>query len=168
MRASELKALAYHEAGHAVVSAYEGLRPSKATIVADGDVLGSVAGPSRRAKSGSDKERARFEKDVVVLLAGPIAEVRFSGTRRSKFAAKDHEQAVWRIQSFESDEKVQKAWLAYLEERAQAWIWRHWRCWNEIKLVAAALLERRSLNGREILELRLSAEDDEVMLRKWS
>ena len=86
----QLRATAYHEAGHAVVAVFQRYAPAirRVTITRTGDCLGSVDHyrlSSFHPDSRSDlKTQARLEARAIVMLGGPAAEARFRGRRNHK------------------------------------------------------------------------------------
>jgi ATP-dependent Zn protease len=78
LRSSELadeQRLAYHEAGHVVASYYVG-RPFGTVTIRGPRGSGSVEGASPL-----QEEPEEIEREIVVLLAGPLAEERLTGRR---------------------------------------------------------------------------------------
>ncbi len=85
-----LMATAYHEAGHAVMAMVLGRRVQKVTITpgkleGGGSRLGICEMKKGRAKSTKDA----LEDDVLVLLAGMVAEARYTGAYCYDSAAAD-------------------------------------------------------------------------------
>ncbi len=79
-KANQLMATAYHEAGHAVMAILLGRGVHKVTIAA-GKLLGggSRLGICEMKKGRSKATKDALEDDVLVLLAGMVAEARFTG-----------------------------------------------------------------------------------------
>src|SRR3954471_22736079 len=96
-RPKTLVAVAYHEAGHAVIAEHYGIGHRKVTIIPKDDYLGiaiGYKGSKLLARLGDGERfdpqlRRRIEGLVQVLYAGPIAEYRFRGRRNRSGAQTD-------------------------------------------------------------------------------
>lgn len=161
---------AYHEAGHAVAYVRLSLPFTSATIVPDaqgGSAGGARGAPFHPVGSGL-KTLDRLEKEIIVALAGPLAQRRHTGRNDHVGAVKDWRRAAeFAFRRFGERpepgqprgdlEDVVAAYLRYLElqtERAVAspsW-------WSAIEVVAAALLERGTLSGRQVRGILREAE----------
>ena len=115
MTQQQLWATAYHEAGHAVAAlAYgKGIRRQGATIVRNAEgAAGSVymlkhipGDPSVDSLTG--RMRLRIEEDVIVLLAGGIAQREFrASSLRSYHGRSDHEAAIDLLMYIVGDEDL--------------------------------------------------------------
>jgi hypothetical protein len=93
----ELTATAFHEAGHAVMALVLGRSVQKVTI-APGKLLGgdSRLGICEMKKGRSKQTKDALEDDCLILLAGMVAEARFTGQYCLEGAAQDL-RAVARI-----------------------------------------------------------------------
>jgi len=75
-----MEIIAYHEAGHALMAWYLGARVHSVTIDPDRDDGPHRSGDTRVAWRRADLgERAFREKAIQVALAGPVAEMLYSG-----------------------------------------------------------------------------------------
>jgi ATP-dependent Zn protease len=97
MKQGQCEATAYHEAGHAVAALVYGLAVRAATIIPAPGVTRSVghANPSRGIQldfDDSPRARRRAETSIIVCLAGPAAQRRYSA-RSSYYGASDHATA---------------------------------------------------------------------------
>jgi ATP-dependent Zn protease len=87
---SKLKATAYHEAGHAVMAISLGRQLQKATIVpAKMNTGGSRLGAVKFEKGRSKNPQDLIEDEVLILLAGMVAESWFTGAYCERGAAHD-------------------------------------------------------------------------------
>jgi ATP-dependent Zn protease len=147
----ELRAAAYHEAGHAV--AHVALLGSASAIKsvrirADGSGLVSYA----------RSFRPRREVDeAVIFYAGPVAEARVTGGRPEDIAyrqmdnpthASDWEMVFQHIAALSVSYPV--VTLAYVQQRTEELLTKNWAA---VERLAAALLEHRSLAGAQVREL---------------
>lgn len=153
----DLRATAYHEAGHAVailVNWYglPELAMFSASIVPDGGTLGHIAGTvgvaEWAADDPTDKEMIAYM--VVGDLAGYVAERRFAGTANIEQSRQDRANAsrhIWRIVD------TQEQGLAYLREKeaeAEQLISDYWEA---VEAVATALLEKKTLVATEVADI---------------
>ena len=119
MNSKNLQTLAYHEAGHAVAAIKYGIRFRKVTIISDekNSTLGHVLLSKFRLKSdynNSDKTRIKAEKFIKSCLAGPIAEMKNSGRKKSLYAGNDYEQAFGVGCQLHGPMTVVNAYISYL------------------------------------------------------
>jgi hypothetical protein len=82
---SKLAATAYHEAGHAVIALALGRAIDRVTVVPNQRFLGSCQLQKGRVKPTKDW----LEDEILILLAGIVAESRFSGKYNPSGAAQD-------------------------------------------------------------------------------
>src|SRR5688572_23111956 len=94
-------ATAYHEAGHAVAGVVFGHHFDDITIVPDGVQLGAVSFEpldyivSNQVSHGSNEdEDRRLRERVIIVLAGPTAEARFTGRLDLSEVDDDYETAI--------------------------------------------------------------------------
>lgn len=149
------RAVAFHEAGHAVVSVCERMPVVRVTIVPDGDTDGVCVGrpwPASRSPEffNDSRTKTRLRKQIRVLFAGPIAEARSQGTKDW-----DLDENSWDAQSIaecaleHSHDRATE--LCAAEQRhAEVLVTEHWAA---IAAVAEALLNRGILSGRRVREL---------------
>jgi len=139
---------ATHEAGHAVIRHALG-----GTIFAVGIVNDATASGVCVREGSLD-----LLDNVVYLLAGGIAERKFSGGRRRDGDAEDYESArrlvAGRWKTTPDDPRVE-AMLARISILAAARVTEHWP-W--IQRVAAEMVRRRVLNGDDIERLRIGVD----------
>jgi len=144
----ELRATAYHEAGHAVMAIALGRNIQKATIAsaqmtANTKRLGAVKMQKGRSKSTNDA----LEDEVLILFAGMVAESQVTGKHCERGAASDL-RAVGRIlqtraRTEKQLEKLHRRLLEKTEHILSDAI--HSKA---IQWVAEALIEKESISGR--------------------
>jgi len=153
-------ATAYHEAGHAVINVWLGVRVRSASIVPDelDGTLGHVLRARSRIKFDDDYSRdhewvvrRRLEPAIQVAYAGTIAERRFSGGRYNRVGAEDDlSWAADCLFRLEGGGKVTELYSRYLWAATERMVEARWEM---ITNVAAALMEHRTLKGSQIRPL---------------
>lgn len=135
------KALAYHEAGHAVVGYALGLEIEQVTIVPSHGSLG------RCRYQGWDEEEAAedIETALLVLLAGAGAEeIAMQAPSRSADLSKARDLALAQGRSeAEADEQMDR-----VRSRVTGFLKHHWPV---VKALAAVLRDQRELDGTEAI-----------------
>jgi len=152
----ELKRTAYHEAGHAFIAWRQHLRIKRATIKPHGERLGSVKHPKLvSAQESRDLEanaeitsyvRDKLEKHIRVSLAGWEAERRF--TADPSWAMTDLGNALDDMMRLAGSQREIDLYLALLRYQTKEMLRSGW---PHVKALAAALLERETLRGNEIV-----------------
>lgn len=150
-----LKATAYHEAGHAVVSVLTRHTVKKATIVSDGETLGEVFNsgwpPSIIAdcETGACESKSRrwLFREMIIKHAGMIAEARGTGGMTEDVVewggSDSSELADYVLRAFsDPQEKVDQA-----KQETEKLLDAHWEA---VEAIAAALLEHRTLSGKRV------------------
>ena len=126
---------AYHEAGHAVIA-----------LVFERPVQKVSIGHCELRKGVSRASQDRLEADILILLAGVVAEAIHSGTYNWTGAAMDLQSvrrlAVMRSGQGQAD-KLTRRLLAKTEHLLQ-----QTRNWNAVEQIAAELIAKKSLSGR--------------------
>jgi hypothetical protein len=147
-------ATAFHEAGHVAAAWRHGV-----TIVPTPGFRGHIwhANPLRGIHldyDGSDRARLRAEVGIIVCLAGPEAQRRFSPRSwRSYHGATDHEMAVDLAMSLNGSNEASSAhlkWLAIVTRDEIAALW------PLVEKVAHALVRKRTLTATEVKTLLAS------------
>lgn len=158
-----LEATAYHEAGHAVASLALGRGVRRVSIVPDlaAGTLGLATNhglPSFRPDVRDDAPtQAKAEREILILLAGPAAEERFTGRRNRAGAAGDHAAAAAALAlSLCGDEDEASAFLAWLVIRGRNLIAAPGQ-WIRVAALARALVDRRELSGAEVRRVCVEA-----------
>jgi hypothetical protein len=157
--------VAYHEAGHAVVAFALKLGVKRLTIDPEGGAAGSVehlrASFSNdqmneyEEKYGKARLRIRVEPDLVVFLAGEIAQSMAGPSYDGSW--EDRGDAINRAERFCDSIEETEAYVSWLHVRASDLLRRHWLA---VEAVARALLERKTLIGAVARRIALEADLD--------
>lgn len=133
---------AYHEAGHAVMALVFDRPVQKVSILPDQRRLGHC----ELRKGVSRASQDRLEADILILLAGVVAEALYCGAYNWTGAAMDLQSvrrlAVMRSGQGQAD-KLTRRLLSKTEHLLQ-----QSRHWTVVDLIAAELLEKKSISGR--------------------
>jgi len=149
-RALELAATAYHEAGHAVMATILGRKIQKVTIASAHLQTGGVRlGVCELGKGRTKASHDAVEDEVLILLAGMVAEAQFTGQYCSLGASHDlrlvNRLLADRGGSERQFSRVQRRMLEktehLLSETAHA---------KAIALVARELITRTTISGRNV------------------
>ena len=148
--------IAYHEAGHALIALLLGGKVKQVTIDPDND-----DGPARQGDTQILWRRTRSEKEfaqnvVQVCLAGPVAEMIYSGDPYHPGVVPEW-AADWRDawQAAESLFPVERQRLAYLEQVSVDLYHRmkNDNLWVPLASLADHLLAHETLEGEEVEEI---------------
>ncbi len=143
-----LIATAHHEAGHAVMAVSLGRSIHKVTIAPGQQAFGGTRlGHCEIKKGRSKNSHDRLEDDVLILLAGMVAEAHVTGQYCSRGATRDlHDVAnllCTRAASTRQHETLQRRMLAktehILSDEAHA---------EAIQTIATELLAKTTISGR--------------------
>jgi hypothetical protein len=146
--------IAFHEAGHAVVSWNRGIKIHRATIIPSPEFRGRVehSNPLRAVRldwDRSDRARRRAESMIVVCLAGPEAQRRHS-PRSGYLGASDHAEAADLASRFNGSDEAVNAYLKWLSVVARDELA---VLWPLVERVAHALVAKRTLTAAEVKAL---------------
>jgi hypothetical protein len=150
---------AFHEAGHVVAAWRHGLKVHSVTIVPTPEFRGRIwhANPLRGIRldyGESNRARLRAEVGIIVCLAGPEAQRRFSPRSwRSHHGATDHEMAVdlaMRLNGSDEASSAHLKWLSIVTRDEIAVLW------PLVEKVAHALVRERTLTATEVKTLLAS------------
>lgn len=145
-----LAATAYHEAGHGVVAWRLGFKVRRVTIEPGKDHDGFVEhdSPLRGVRldiDGSDRARLRAEKAIMICLAGILAQRRFAPRSvRQWHGEADRDLAADLALRINGSGEAATAFLRWLDLRTADVIE---SAWDSVESLAAALLERRTLDA---------------------
>lgn len=143
--------VAHHEAGHAVAAFLYHFKIDFATIKSDGDAAGMVRCYPRGKMdlySASPIMRNKIERNIIVTLAGDIAQRKFAPrSSRSWQLTADRSAASNMALSVCGTGESATAYLAWLYIVARDQV--HGR-WNLVERVASALLDRETLSGDDL------------------
>jgi hypothetical protein len=176
--ATRRKAIAYHEAGHAVAAHRLGYEVMRVSIAPKSGSAGHVSwrNPIKNrsviskleygSEADLDRVRHRIDHAIIVSMAGALAQKRHnprsdwryggSGVARDdRFLLKgsDDQQALQLASQLHENEKVRAAYWRYLKARAEALVNHHW---PEIEQLARALLHRETISGDDIHEAMMT------------
>jgi len=160
-RKSSLEATAYHEAGHAVVNCHLkiALRREGVTIVPD--KVAGTGGTSSHRKTisstieydASDRNRIRAERYVQGLIAGEMAQRRYNPRSvRNEHGSSDRHEAIKVLSYFANNENELGPWFKLLRIRTENLLAVP-DVWQAVERLAAALMERRTIPGKEATEI---------------
>jgi hypothetical protein len=148
MPSAEEAATAYHEAGHAVMALYLGRPIHKVSIVpGQSDIGVRHAGNCRIQKGSSRASKDWLEDEVLILLAGLVAESRWTGREAMEGAAQDLRMVrrfvESRAGSGRQTERLERRWLSKTEHILSDPV-----LWWAVERIAEELLHRKSISGR--------------------
>ena len=157
------EATAWHEAGHAVAQFFLRTMPGvrRVTIVPTKDLLGHMAGQyspafrkRQRAGDWGPHTEVRHYEEIIMLLAGGIAERRATGRASHVGARLDYEHAADFALAASGNDAMANALLRWLRLRAEALLEMHW---EDVKAVAVALMQENTLNSSRLREVILGS-----------
>jgi hypothetical protein len=170
-----LRATAFHEAGHAVACIYENVPLLTVSIAPTKNSDGRVGHHNILHGceiEGEDKphHRLRMERLVLIALAGPAAERRFSPKGYRSYGGKGDLQFAFELVSkFVGTREEHNAYFHLLKIRTRDFLHRP-GVWDEITALATALLEETTLTPkrtrsivRAALQRSLESEKDKRM-----
>ena len=143
-----LKATAYHEAGHAVMALFLGRPIDKVTISPGKSAIGVERLGACHIKKGRGKgSKDWLEDEVMILMAGMVAESQITGQYCAAGAAQDLRFVRRFLQSrAEGERQVER-----LERRLLSKTENHLSdraLWSAIEKIAAELLKNQTISGR--------------------
>jgi len=153
-----LTATAYHEAGHAVMALLLGRAVHKVTV-APGQLLSGVRlGACEMRKGRSKASNDPLEDEVLILLAGMVAESQWTGQYCRQGATQDL-QAAGRLLSLNRAHNERQ--LERLEQRLidkTEHLLGQTAVMQAIRWIAAELLDKTTLSGRAVRHLLTQAQ----------
>lgn len=156
---------AHHEAGHAVVAHLEGLGIRRVTIVPTEEMRGHVLRtPLPKDFEPDDldnRTRNLIEAHARVSLAGHIAQKR-AFPRSHRGDEEDFSAAVRGVSFLAGDNEMLEAYLHLLHLQTKAMVKTNWFL---VEAVAQALLEQKTLSGRDVKQVIYSAAKTAVAAR---
>lgn len=157
-RGPALEVTAYHEAGHAIAAWRQRIAISSVTIKPGEDYSGRLLfGRSRTPNLDEATDRARLwsERRIITALAGPIAQRKYRPSSvRGWHAREDYHVAADLALHIQGSGKLATAYLRWLNVSTEALVSANW---THIEAVAAALLEGRTIAGKDVLAVLLAA-----------
>ncbi len=151
----ELQSTAYHEAGHAVISWALEYEVYKITIVPSGDKAGLVIHQNPLFGVPLDRDNspnavAQAKKGMMISLAGPIAQRKFSPESwQDHHGAVDLESVADYALRLSGSEEDANVFLESFDLEIKGMVDRYWL---EIQNLASALLEKRTMTAEEVLD----------------
>ena len=148
--------VAYHEAGHAVMAYFLGVRVLSASIqpeegISEGHVLFPGV-PTWVENNDSPRAYRWLEYSVRVAMAGPVAYRIHTGTHSEHAASSDSRQAVDLAYHACGSTRQVEAWLHWLHVVVEEYLSSPMR-WKAVEAVAAALLKHKRLSGRRLRKI---------------
>jgi ATP-dependent Zn protease len=145
------RALAHHEAGHAVMAFRLGRGATKVSIIKDEVSLGRLI-PTKLTSFHPDIEtdrrtRWRVEQSIRIYLAGPIAEEIYTGKTNIVGASSDNGSAADLALSWCGPEDVASAFLRWLHLDTAAELNVPF-VWAAVEALAEELLEKNEIGWR--------------------
>jgi hypothetical protein len=157
MRLDSEKATAYHEAGHAVMAFHLGVASTRKeiSIVRDDNSAGRFH--HRKLLRGRSPEqddssagRIRMEKEILISLAGPVAQHFFNPRSVRHYHGKsDHQTAVEIAVHLNGGGEEATAYLKWLGLRTKRIVKMRWPL---VKALAKEALARKTMTGKEVNE----------------
>lgn len=159
-KTASLKATAYHEAGHAVMAWILRVKVRSATIAPDREagIAGSVSHEKLLLGKcpetiDSDRQRIRAEKLIMVLLAGPIAQVLYNPRSFRRYHAGFDWNRVVRLSGMCTESvSTSERHIEYLEGRIKDHL-RNPEKWKLVTKVADELLGNTTVDGARVAKL---------------
>jgi hypothetical protein len=140
------------------------VRIKKLTIIPDGDSIGSlhhakIVRGRQPEFSDSTRTHRQFENAIMVSIAGPIAQRRYS-TRsyRGWQAASDHRKAVDLATARGGSIRQAEAYLKYLGVCVEDMLFPGHR-WRSVEALACELMRRRTMGGKEVFAFLVASTD---------
>lgn len=141
--------LAYHEAGHAVVSAVLGFPPDYVTLVQDGN----AAGASGHTGGNKASRAPRVMDQMTVSYAGYAAHIRYAPEaeeRARRGARDDFEKAERCMNVLPMAPGERGALIQHKRSEAAELVGKHW---SAVQRVAAALQEEKRIDAARLQRL---------------
>jgi ATP-dependent Zn protease len=139
---------AFHEAGHAVMAELCGRQVTEVEIVGDREHAGmvhSLAFPPNPEAAAEDVER-----HLKIILAGTVAEAMVSGRRGWDETSEDLDTAVRLAMRLVDDCEDVLPLLSDIGADVERDLQSHW---SAVEMLAAELLDRKTLTGSEVRNL---------------
>lgn len=150
---NQLRATAYHEAGHAVACWKMRMAIRKATVAPDDDSLGHVSRYPCPAfhpdYKTNPKTIVRLIDYVVMCFAGSEAEARLCGRRNNVGAQQDYSNAHGAASHLCGSDRSTEAFLRWGRLQAADMIGAE-MIWMLIQAVAKSLLRETTLTGKQV------------------
>lgn len=146
----ELRTVAYHEAGHAVMAIALGINLQKVTLIPENDSAGHCKLEKISVGDGADDSpRAckRIESLAMISLAGAIAQrIQNRRSLRHYRSMPDYKSACDAAMALNGSGRQEAAWLKWIEIRTEDILRFRWRA---VEALSQELVLRRTLKGSE-------------------
>ena len=155
----KIEKVAYHEAGHAMASWVLKIQFSEVSIISDDESEGRVTNrlpDSFFDDSNVNRQRRLFEKHILILLAGGLAEEKLTRQEDIDGNASDYKSAAELALRTTGSEAEANAFLLRLTERARNMVDLP-TYWAAIEALAAVLLHSKKLSARKAREIMRQA-----------
>jgi ATP-dependent Zn protease len=139
---------AVHEAAHAVMAELCGRLLTEVEIIGDREHAGSVQ--SRAFNPSPDAETEDIERHLKIILAGIVAEAMVSGRDGWDETSEDLDAAVRLAMRLVDDCEDVLPLLEDIGSDVKIDLERHW---SAVEMLAAELLDRKTLTGSEVRKL---------------
>jgi len=133
---------AYHEAGHAVMALALGRTIHKVSVLPNRERLGEV----RFAKGAAKPTDDWIEREILIALAGPVAEAKFTGTF-SHAAAHDDLRFVRRLALERKSDRAAARYEQRMLDKTE-YMLADDATWNAVAMVAEELMKHGEISGR--------------------
>ena len=155
--AEDVRATAFHEAGHAVIGYWLKLGLRSATIVANANYLGMVRSSIRTDMTDVDslvqnRQRLFMERQIMFSLAGELAESMHLGRDAESGFGQDFDSAVSAADWMSASTEEAEAYVHWLGERTRT-ILRLEPVWDAVTAVADALMEHGTLGQNRLRQI---------------
>ena len=145
-----LMATAYHEAGHAVMALSLGRQIQKVTILSGKSQFGQIRLGVCEIRQGRSKaSKDRLEEEALILLAGMVAEARFTGQYCQRGATQDLRMLRRLLQNRAGSENQLERLQRRLLDKTEHLLHEEGHA-NAIELIARELLLKTTISGRAV------------------
>jgi len=149
---SKLTATAYHEAGHAVMALAVGRTVQKVTLSPSQRMGGTRLGVCEMKKGRSRASKDALQDDVLILLAGMVAESHYTGTYCQQGAAQDLRDVKRMLQQRASSERQRERLERRLLDKTE-YLLSDTSHAKAIELIRAELEKKETISGRAVRHL---------------
>ncbi len=163
MRVQTRRALAYHEAGHALLRLHLGLDIKEVSIVYDeetksrGHVTGELPQDKHIKELGNHllASLVLLVEEGMIRVAGPEAKELITGRKPGKWAHRDYRVDLWSEEGKKMGPEEREAFLHWIVERVKPLLnsKRHY-----LDAIAEALFQHKELSGGEIQDIMSKVE----------
>ncbi|MGI9472910.1 MAG: cell division protein FtsH [Rubripirellula sp.] len=150
LHSQQLESTAYHEAGHAVMALSLGREVHRVTIEPGKSQFGEVRlGTCQLGKGRSKSSKDTIEDEVLILLAGMVAEARFTGEYCHQGARQDIRMAARLLQTRAGSERQLERLQRRLLNKTEHVLHEDAHV-SAIEWIASELMQRQTVSGRTV------------------